>query len=133
LTHPTSSAEKARAGRRFGLTVGGAFALLAAVSWWRGHAWPPMVLGTLGAALLLAALLLPRQLGPVERAWMRLAHAISRITTPILVGALFYLVLTPIGLIMRAFGRNVLRHPLVDDSYWIVRDRAQRGRMTEKF
>lgn len=129
----SAPAAEARAGRTFGLTVGSAFAVLAAISWWRGHAAPPVVLGTLGGALLLAALALPRHLLPVERGWMRLAHAISRVTTPLLVGVLFYLVLTPVALVMRAFGRNVLRHPLVNDSYWIVRDPTQRGSMTEKF
>jgi len=123
----------ARAGRRFGLTVGGAFAILAAISWWRGHTWPPAILGILGGALLLAALGLPRHLLPVERGWMAGARAISRVTTPLLVGIVFYGVVTPMGLIMRAFGRNTMRHPLVNGSYWIERDQSQRGSMTEKF
>lgn len=129
----SSGSGGAASGRRFGLTVGGAFAVLAAISWWRGHAWPPAALGALGGALLLAAIAVPRHLLPVERAWMAGARAISRVTTPLLVGIVFYGVVTPIGLVMRAFGRNTMRHPLVNDSYWIERDGAQRSSMTEKF
>ena len=49
-------------------------------------------------------------LGPVERAWMGLAHAISKVTTPIVMGVMYLLVLTPVGLLRRRFGGNPLVH-----------------------
>lgn len=90
-------------------------------------------MGTLGGVMLLAAVAVPRLLLPVERGWMAGARAISRVTTPLLVGIVFFGVMTPIGLVMRAFGRNTMRHPLVNDSYWIERDGSRRSTMTEKF
>ena len=57
-------------GRRFGLTVGGAFLVFAAIAWYRGHPTSTMVLGTLGGGLSLAGLVIPTLLGPVERAWI---------------------------------------------------------------
>ena len=54
------------------------------------------MLGALGGALALAGLVVPRDLGPVERAWMGLAHPISKVTTPIFMGVMYFLVLTPI-------------------------------------
>jgi hypothetical protein len=114
-------------GRKFGLTVGGAFSVLAAISWWRGHEIPPMVLGGLGAVLVLAGLALPAQLGPVQRAWMALAHAISKVTTPVFMGLVFYGVMTPTGLIMRALGKDPLtRAETADGGFWISRPEGAR-------
>src|SRR5258707_6130820 len=44
-----------------------------------------VVLGV-GGTLVIAALLVPTWLGPIERAWMGLAHLISKVTTPIFMG-----------------------------------------------
>ena len=122
-----------REGRRFGVTVGSAFLVFAGIALWRGHAWSPIVLATLGGALVLAGLLLPTRLGPVERAWMRMAHAISTVTTPIFMGIVYYLVVTPVGALMRLLGKNPVRHQARDGSYWVVKDQERRGTMLQKF
>jgi hypothetical protein len=121
-------------GRRFGLTVGGAFLVLAAIAWWRGHPTSTQVLGWLGAVLSAAGLLLPTWLGPVERAWMRLAHLISKVTTPIVMAVMYLLVLTPIGLLRRTFGGNPIVHSPHDESYWRPRPEGRRaGNLTRQF
>ena len=112
-------------GRKFGLTVGGAFLAITAILWWRQHATAMLVTGSLGGALMLAGLLIPRHLGPVERAWMGLAHAISKVTTPIFMAVLYYLVLLPAGLIMRMFGNRPLVHPAGENGYWILRSKGE--------
>ncbi len=108
-------------GRRFGLVVGAAFLALAAFSYWRGRHTSAVVLGLLGGALALAGLIIPRQLGPVERGWMVLAHAMSRVTTPIFMGLIYFLVFTPVGLARRALGKNALVRPATGGSYWVPR------------
>ena len=118
----------AAAGRRFGFTVGLAFLALAAVLLWRGRTRTATVLGTLGALLVLGALLAPTLLGPVERAWMGLAHAISRVTTPVMMSIVYFVVMTPIGLLMRLLGRTPLQRPATSGSFWIPRDPAIGGR-----
>ena len=105
-------------GRRFGLTVGAAFAVLAGIAWWRGHPTTTTVLGSLAGLLIVAGLTIPTLLGPVERAWMGFAHAISKVTSPIVMGLMYLLVLTPVGLLRRTFGGNPLVHPEVNHSYW---------------
>lgn len=117
-----------REGRSFGLTVGGAFLLLAAVSAWRGHGTAPIVLAALGSAFVIAGLLLPGRLGPVYRVWMRGALAISKVTTPILLGVLYFLVITPTGIVRRAFGGNPLKHTDPDGGYWKARTGDDAGR-----
>lgn len=110
----------AREGRKFGFTVGGAFLALGGLLWWRHRPAAPY-LGGLGAALALAALVAPTYLGPVQKAWMALAHAISKVTTPIFMAIVYFVVLTPIGLVRRAFGSNALEHRAKGDSYWVTR------------
>ena len=121
-------------GRRFGLTVGGAFLLFAAIAWWRGHPVTASVLGTLGGVLSVAGLVIPTLLGPVERAWMRLAHLMSKVTTPIVMGVMYLVVLTPVGLLRRAFGGNPMAHQPQGGSYWKSRPQGSRaGNLTRQF
>jgi len=109
----------AREGRRFAFTVGTAFLVLGALSAWRGHVVPPWILSALGGALLLAGLLIPGRLSLVHHWWMALGKAISKVTSPIVLGAMYFLVLTPFGIVMRAFGRNPLRHRARDGGFWV--------------
>ena len=121
-------------GRRFGLTVGGAFLVFAAIAYWRGHPTSTAVLGGLGATLALAGLIIPAHLGPVERAWMRLAHLISKVTTPIVMGVMYLLVLTPVGLLRRLFGGNPMVHVARGAIYWHPRPEGRRaGNLTRQF
>ena len=108
-------------GRKFGLTVGIAFLVLAAlVYFWRHRAATGTVLGALGTLLVLAALVVPTHLGPLERAWMGLAKLISKVTTPIFMGVVFFVVVTPIGLLMRLLGRRALVHvQQPDGGFWL--------------
>ncbi len=121
-------------GRKFGLLVGGAFLLIAAILWWRGRHVAPYVAG-LGGALVLAGLLVPTMLGPVNRAWMGLAHLLSKVTTPIFMGVVYFVIFSPVALGMRLFGRRSLVHPLHDGTYWIEREAGtpEPGRMKRQF
>lgn len=122
-------------GRKFGLLVGGAFLVITAILWWRGKPGAVPYVGTLGGALVLAGLLIPTLLGPVNRAWMGLAHLLSKVTTPIFMGVIYFIVLTPIGLFMRAIGRRSLVHSATNGSYWIQRDstKVDPGQMKRQF
>ena len=121
-------------GRRFGFTVGGAFLVFAGIAWWRGHPLTTPVLASLGGVLVLAGLAVPTLLGPVERAWMALAHAISKVTTPIVMAVIYLLVLTPIGLVRRLAGGNPMVHAPSNDSYWKPRPKGRRaGNLKRQF
>lgn len=95
--------------------------MLAALLLWRGRPVGAAVLGAIGGALVLAALLVPGRLGPVERWWMALAHLLSRVTTPLFLGIVYFGALTPVGWLRRRFGGNPLSHPARDGSRWFVR------------
>jgi hypothetical protein len=105
-------------GRKFGLTVGIAFLVLTALVWWRGRMGAVYVLGSLGTLLVLAGLIIPARLGPVNRAWMGLAHLLSKVTTPIFMGIVYFVVLTPTGVIMRLLGRNPMKAKATEQGFW---------------
>jgi hypothetical protein len=119
-------------GRKFGFTVGLAFAVLAGITWWRDHPVLMQVFAWLAAALILAGALIPGRLGPVNRAWMQLALLISRVTTPVFLGIVYFLVISPIGLLMRLVGKNPLRHRPENGSLWLSRS-GGRGTMSNQF
>lgn len=113
-------------GRSFGLTVGAAFAVFGAVALWRGHPTVAATLGALAALLVGGGLLVPRQMLPVQAAWMRMALAISRVTTPVVMSVLYLGVLLPTGVLRRTFGRSALVHEATGDSLWKAREDGKR-------
>lgn len=108
-----------REGRRFAFTVGAAFLVLASISAWRGHYVPPRIFAALGAAFLAAGVAVPGRLSGVHRLWTSLGIAVSKVTSPIVIAAVYFLVITPIGGVIRLFARNPLRHPERDGGFWI--------------
>lgn len=105
-------------GRRFALTLAAAFAVLAAFLHWREHAVLLAVTGILAALLLLAGLAIPARLGPVERLWMGLAARIARVMNPVVMGVIYYVVITPVGFFRRGFKGNPLVRPAEAESFW---------------
>jgi hypothetical protein len=119
-------------GRKFAFPVGAASLVFGGIAWWRDHPVAATLLCAVGALLLAAGAMVPGRLGPVHRAWMKLAHAISRVTTPVFMGIVYFVVIFPVGLCMRLLGRNPIRHRPAGGSYWF--DRSQRrGGMTDQF
>jgi len=109
-----------RAEREFGLIVGGVFVLLGL--WWiyRGKfATAAYVLSAAGSVLVLCGLVCPRFLTVPRRFWMKLAEGMSYISSRIILAIVFFLVLTPIGLVKRAMGWDPLqRRSKARDTFW---------------
>jgi hypothetical protein len=133
LAQPIPARLTAREGRRFAFPVGIAFGVLSGIALWRGHPITASTLVSLAGALLFAGLLIPARLGPVQRAWMALAKAISRVTTPVFLGVLYFLVLAPAGFIRRTVARNPLVHRDSGDSYWYGREGGGRSDLRRQF
>jgi cell division protein FtsW (lipid II flippase) len=114
----------AQKGRQFAITVAIGFGVLALVALWRDRQLPMWIFASVAVLLVLAGLAIPHKLSGLERAWMKLAHAISKITTPIFMSIIYFVVLTPAGVIRRMSGGNPLVHRAIEGSYWIGR-RAQ--------
>jgi hypothetical protein len=77
----------------------------------------------IAAGFAVCGLVIPSVLRPLKRLWLRFGALMHRITSPILLGAVFYLVIWPTGLVLRRLGKDPLRLRLdrAMDSYWIRR------------
>jgi hypothetical protein len=119
-------------GRKFAFTLALAFGILAGITWWRGGEMLPRVFGAVAGAFGIAGLVAPGHLGPVHRAWMGMAHAISKVTTPIFMGIIYFLVITPTGWLRRTLGGNPLRQHR-GSSAWVDRSSSPKGDLTRQF
>jgi hypothetical protein len=117
-----------RAEREFGLIVGGVFVLLS--GWWiyRGKfETAAYIILSLGSLLVILGLVWPRALVLPNRAWMLLAEGLSFVTTRIILAVVFFLVMTPIGVLKRLMGWDPLsRRAGSSDSYWKPYSERQR-------
>jgi hypothetical protein len=129
LSKPYSAAD----GRKFGLTVGGVFLVLAVLARWRGHAVSAPVFATAGILLIIAAVVIPVRLRSVDRAWMALAHLISKVTTPVFMGLIYFVILTPIGLVRRIGGGNSLVHKAGPGGFWADRSNSPASSLERQF
>ena len=77
----------------------------------------------IGVALAAAAIITPGMLGPANRLWLKIGLRLQRVVNPLIMGLVFYLAVTPTGVILRLFGKDPLRLKRDPDaeSYWIER------------
>ena len=102
--------------------MAGFFTLFAALLRWRSGPegiLPPILIGT-AALFMLLGTVAPSALRPIERGWMAFAERLSVVMTFVIMIALFYLVITPTGLLLRLFGKDLLARKIRKDlpSYW---------------
>ena len=109
--------------RSFGIVAGCFFALVAiAPAVFRHHhirVWGVYV----AAASFLLALVWPRALNPLNFVSFKISRLLYRVVSPVALGILFFGIVTPFGLLMRAFGHDPLslRRDAAVGSYWIPR------------
>ena len=122
--------------RSFGLLFGAVCGFIAVFGVWEGRR---SALWWLIAALIfcVVALIAAPLLGPLNRAWRWLSLQLFRIVNPVIMGIVFFAVLTPIAIIMRCAGRDPLRLRFEPSkpSYWLdrpSRDERQTS-MTNQF
>ena len=93
--------------RKFGLVMAAAIAVVFGLllPWLFGRPWPtwPFVLAGVFVAFAIAW---PRALGPVQRGWLRMGQALGWVNSRIVLSLLFFVVVLPLGLLMRLFGKD---------------------------
>lgn len=122
--------------RKFGLVTGAIVAVLfgGLIPWmwdFRYPIWPWIVFGLLAALAIFAPMLLQS----VHRNWMRIGLLISKVTTPILMGVIFFLVIMPVGIIIRLAGRDLLHRKLESstDTYRVDPHAAGEGSLENPY
>ncbi len=111
----------AKEGRKFALTLAAAFAVVSLLAHWRGRPLASGVAWIVALIFIFLALVLPQRLGPIEAGWTKLGLAMSRITSPLFLGILYFVVFTPIAWLRRKLGKNPIHRTPIGGSYWITR------------
>ncbi len=128
VKHPTSHERFAEielergSERNFGLVFAGFFLLLLGLALWNGRsAW---VWAGLSAAFAATALVAPGLLRPLNRFWHAFGMALGQIVSPLVMGVVFFLVVTPIAIYLRATGKDPLRlkWERTARTYWVMRN-----------
>ncbi|HNV86938.1 MAG TPA: SxtJ family membrane protein [Candidatus Omnitrophota bacterium] len=111
--------------REFGLTVGSVLVLLGLLFWWRGKTFFLPVLAV-GAVLFISGIAVPKILRPLQKIWMGIALVLGSVMTRVILTAVFCLVLTPIGLLIRLSGKDLLDLKRTDGAltYWRRREKG---------
>lgn len=119
--------------RSFGLVFCALFVIIAAYPLLGGNGirlWSLAIAG----AFLFTGLVIPKVLRPLNKLWFRFGLLLNRIVSPIVMGILFFLTVTPIGLLKRMGNADLLRQKFDPDatSYWIEVDREQAAQTSMK-
>ena len=101
--------DESRSLRSFGFLVGGIFLAMGVWPAVFRHQEPRLWALVVALLLLGPAAVYPRALGPVHRVWMKIGHALGFINTRIILGLLYYVIVTPIGLILRLLGKDPMQ------------------------
>lgn len=123
--------------RSFGLVFTVVFTVIGVWPWlFRGA---PVRLWALAVAILFLGLtfLAPKILSPLNRLWFRFGLLLHRVVNPIVMALIYYGAIVPTGLLLKAFGKDLLRLKRAPDAqtYWIAREPPgpERGSMSKQF
>ena len=91
-------------------------------------------LGVVGLSFLVATLVNPDVLLPLNRLWMRFGLLLGMIISPIVMGIIFFGLFTPMSLTMRLFRRDELRLRFKNKkTHWILRDFPDGDELSDSF
>ena len=110
--------------RQFGLMVGSVLVLIGLWKLYQGkHETARLILWSVGGSLIITGVIVPTLLTPVCWLWMKLAHLLGWVNTRLLLGIIFFVIITPMAIVMKVFGRDALNRKIDKDagSYWIPR------------
>jgi hypothetical protein len=109
--------------RKFGTIFGLVFGILGLWPLFH-HRSPHSWLIVLAGLFLTAALIFPRSLSLLNRAWFRLGILLNRIVSPVVMGGLFFGAVVPVGWYLRKRGNDLLRLKFDREAptYWIERN-----------
>jgi Saxitoxin biosynthesis operon protein SxtJ len=121
--------------RKFGLVVGAVLAVVALLKYSQGSNWYFWI--AIAIALTMLAVFWPNVLTLPNKAWLKLGLLLHKITNPMIMGFLFFFTVLPTGLLLRVFGKDVLRLKWDREAktYWIARSdtRPLRESMRHEF
>lgn len=108
----------------FGLGLPVLFGLIGGHRWWNGSPVAAQVIWAIGGVLTLAFALVPPARRHIYIGWMYAVFPIAFVVSHVILGAVYFLALTPISLILRVAGKDPMNRSFdrAAKSYWIARE-----------
>jgi hypothetical protein len=123
-THPSN--------QKFGWFFAAVFAFIATYLLWRGSTTLAWALYSLSFIFLIFTLLFPDRLFPLNKLWFGFGIILGNIISPIVLGIMFFILITPVALITRVFGRDEIKlKKRITNTYWVNRNPA--GPLNDSF
>jgi len=124
--------EKITSNRNFGLVF---FVVFLLIGIWPILKQDPLRFWSLVIALifLVLGLLNSRLLSPINFAWIKFGNLLGKVIAPIVMGIVYFFVVTPVGLFMRLLGKDLLKTKnSTNNTYWKIRKKSI-GSMKRQF
>jgi hypothetical protein len=126
--HDAGAVTNAQA-RKSALLVAAVLLGIAAWNVYRGRTTVVIIFASIGAALVVAGLLVPPAARAFHTAWMKFAALLGHVNSRVLLTLMYYLVVTPYGVVTRLVGRDPLRRRgAAQGSYWVERKSTRQTR-----
>jgi len=125
--------EKKSVLRKFGITLAVILAIIGTIQLLKGHTKIYPWLYSIGVISIVLGIFIPAWLNPIHFAFKKIGCAVGALFTGLILVIVFYIVLTPIGLIARLFGKNFLDINWAKraNTYWIKKEQLNEG--TERY
>ena len=128
----TNSENQLPSNKKFGLFFSAIFVLIAAYAYFKFRIEFAVFALMTSALFAIAAFLTPQILTPLNRLWFSLGLLLGKIVSPIVLGLIFFVLITPVSFVTRLFGRDELKiKKRTVESYWV--DRSPPGPQAASF
>ena len=118
--------------KSFGLVFAVLFCVFGSYLLWIDFKIAAIIILSFAILFVALAYIAPQLLAPLNRRWSKLGALLGKIVSPIVLGVIFFVLITPISIIMRLFGRDELKMKKRSlDSYWV--DRSPPGPSSDSF
>ena len=111
--------------KHFGLLLSIIFFILAVYLIFKKSIFLGQFLLILSGTFFLVSIAIPKSLSRITKLWLRFGDILGRVVSPITLGLIFFILIAPIGLLTRLFGRDeLLLKKKNKKSYWLARQKT---------
>ena len=123
--------------RQFGIALSVILGVFGTIHFFKGHGSAYPWFFALAIVFLFLGILIPKSLKQVFTIFTKIAHAIGWFNTRVILIVVYYIILTPIGLVMKMFGKDILdiKSKQNKETYWRERKtiKTDANQLTKQF
>lgn len=126
------NASKIPSNKKFGYFISLAIVLISAYFYQKFSF--PLILWIVALTFFLCATFAPKVLWPLNKIWFKLGQLLGRVMSPIVLGVIYYFIITPVALVGRLFERDpLLLKRRTISTYWVKKDKIEADMFKNQF